>query len=219
VPEDQSLLRGIEGNAYALMRKRIIEGSLAPGSPLALADVAKELDVSTMPVRSALNRLKSEGLVRQLRNRVSIVAPLELEDFEEIQAVRSGSEAFAAHLGVAQVTSGDILRMQEMLRTLREVSAAERLTEYLDLEWEFHAVCYRAAGRIRLLRLVEDWRRRAERYIRLSIASSPGFSQSIGIQERLLALAEARDGEAAEALIRAALAKSVQQVETILRCQ
>jgi DNA-binding GntR family transcriptional regulator len=198
------------------MRRRIIDGSLVPGTPLALADLAHELDISTMPIRSALNRLKSEGLVRQLRNRGSIVAPLEIEDFEEIQAIRSGIEALAARLGVEQIPPQSLAQMRELLAVLRELSAAEQLNEYFDREWEFHAVCYGASGRTRLVGLVEDFRRRAERYIRLAIASSPGFSQSMAIQERLLALAETHDGEGAETLMRNALARSVQQVATIL---
>src|SRR4051794_18069210 len=77
----------VAASTYEQIRQRILLGVLPPESSLALAELADELGVSTMPVRAALARLTSEGLVRKLRSRVSIVAPLEIEDFEEIQAV------------------------------------------------------------------------------------------------------------------------------------
>jgi DNA-binding GntR family transcriptional regulator len=209
-------LTSIEASAYEHLRREILTGGLAPGTPLALADLAADLHVSTMPVRAALARLNSEGLVRKLRNRGSIVAPLEIEDFEEIQAVRAGIEAFAARLGVEQIDRDGIARMRQLVSELEAVSATEQLDEYLDLEWEFHAVCYAASRRVRLLELVHDYRRRAERYLRLAVASSPGFERSLDVQHRLLKAAETQDGQMAESLYREALSWSVAQVAQIL---
>jgi DNA-binding GntR family transcriptional regulator len=206
----------IEEGTYEAIRMRILDGRIAPGAQLALADLAEELDVSTMPVRAALGRLKSEGLVRQLRNRASIVAPLEIEDFEEIQAIRSGIEAFAARLGAQRVSADDLDAMASLLERLRHAAVVEDLAEYLNLEWEFHAICYRACRRDRLMYLVKDYRRRAERYVRLVVASSPRFERALLIQELFLDTARRHDGPAAEQVVRDAIEWSVRQVTEIL---
>lgn len=206
----------IEVGVYEHIRREILVGRLAPGSPLALADLAAELEVSTMPIRAALARLHSEGLVRKLRSRGSIVAPLEIEDFEEIQAIRAGIEAFAARLGVEQIDEAGIETMRQLLGQLKILSATEALDEYLELEWEFHHVCYAAARRKRLLALVDDYRRRAERYLRIAVPTSPGFGRSLDVQNRLLEAAETHDGDKAENLYREALSWSVTQVAEVL---
>ena len=208
--------RSMEAGTYEILRRRILQGVLPPETPLALADLAAELDVSTMPVRAALARLTTEGLVRKLRNRGSIVAPLETEDFEEIQAVRAGIEALAARLGAERIGAGGIEEMRTRLGRLEELSIAERLDDYRAEEWEFHAVCYRAAGRARLLDLVEDYRLRAERYSRLAIVSSPGFSRPLHLQQRFFTCVEQRDPAGAVAVIREALDWSVAQVAELL---
>jgi DNA-binding GntR family transcriptional regulator len=213
---DQHTPTSIEAGAYDSIRRAILTGRLAPGAPLALADLAAELDISTMPIRAALARLNSEGLVRKLRNRGSIVAPLEIEDFEEIQAIRAGIEAFAARLGVEQIDDDGIEGMRRLLSQLEAFSATEQLDPYLELEWEFHAVCYAATRRVRLIELVHDYRRRAERYLRLAVASTPGFERSLSVQQQLLEAAEKHDGVKAEALYREALSWSVAQVAQIL---
>lgn len=206
----------IERHTYEVIRSMILEGRIEPGAPLALADLAAELEVSTMPVRTALGRLTSEGLVQKLRNRVSIAAPLGHEDFEEIQAIRSGIEAFAARLGAERLDDRDVEAMAGLLDDLREAAAAEDLPVYLGIEWEFHALCYRASGRTRLIELVEDYRHRAERYVRLVVASSPQFEQPIHIQELLLEAVSRRDGPGAERVVRGAIDWSVSQVSAIL---
>lgn len=214
--EPQSRPLSIEDGTYETLRRRILEGRIAPGSALALAELAEGLDVSTMPVRAALARLRTEGLVRQLRSRVSIVAPLEQEDFEEIQAIRSGIEAFAARLGAEQLDADGVETMELLLGDLRKAAEAEDLREYLSREWEFHAICYRAARRESLMRLVEDYRRRAERYVRLVITSSPRFEHPVHIQELLLEAVREHDGARAEQVVRDAIEWSVNQVTTIL---
>jgi DNA-binding GntR family transcriptional regulator len=206
----------VAASTYEHIRRRILLGVLPPEAPLALADLAEELGVSTMPVRAALARLTSEGLVRKLRSRGSIVSPLELEDFEEIQAVRAGIEALAARLGARQIDQEGIEQMRARLERLAELSAAEQLDDYRAEEWDFHAICYHAAGRPRLLGLVQDYRLRAERYSRLAIVSSPGFSRPLHIQRKFFACAEGHDGDGAVVLIREALDWSVEQVAQLL---
>jgi DNA-binding GntR family transcriptional regulator len=206
----------IEASVYEHLRREILAGRFRPGARLGLVDLADELGTSTMPVRAAIARLNTEGLAHKLRSRGSIVAPLEIEDFEEIQAIRAGIEAFAARLGVERIDDDGIASMRRLLERLEAASATEQLDEYLDLEWEFHAVCYAAARRERLLELVHDYRRRAERYLRLAVPTSPGFGRSLEVQRRLLECAETHDGVCAEQLYRDALAWTTAEVAQIL---
>jgi DNA-binding GntR family transcriptional regulator len=208
----QRPIQNIEDSVYEELREGIFNGSLPPGEAIVLADYAEQLGVSTMPVRASLGRLQSEGLVRQLRHRGFIVTPLELEDFEEIQAIRAGIEALAARLGAEKIDDAGVHRMKFLLEQLKRVSLSGKVEDYLRAEWEYHAACYHATKRDRLVQLVEDHRRRAERYLRLAVASSPGFQTPLVFQERLLDVSVKHDGHGAESLIREALEWSALQV-------
>src|SRR5438105_4542079 len=123
---------------YASLRAQIIGGGLAPGAPLRLGRVAAQFGVSTMPIRSALARLEADGLIVQARHRGATVAPLSLDDLEEIQAVRSGIEGFAARLGAEYIDAGHVERMQISLVDAREQLATMPLDAYLAFQWRFH---------------------------------------------------------------------------------
>ena len=62
--------------AYAWLGERIASREFGPGYRLVLGDIARELDMSVVPVREAIRRLEAEGLVTFERNegaRVSMV--------------------------------------------------------------------------------------------------------------------------------------------------
>ncbi len=160
-------------------------------------------------------REQAEGLVHELPRRGSIVAPLELHDLEEIQAVRAGIEGFAARLGAERVSAPDLASMNNLVTRLRETDAD--MDAYLALEWQLHETCYAAAQRPRLLRLVEDYRRPAERYVRAALHISSTFFDAVRFQEELVAACAANDGDRAELVIRSALDWTVEQVAPLLK--
>jgi DNA-binding GntR family transcriptional regulator len=179
-----------------------------------LAQIAAELGVSTMPVRIALMRLEAERLVTHMPRRGAVVAPLSVDDFEEIQALRAGIEGLAARWGAPRLTDSDIAQLRKALGRLRQAAAAGRLTEYVHLVEEIHDICYRASGKPRLMELIEEHRRPADRYVRLVIKASPKFHWSVEHVERFFAACAQRDGELAEGVLREGMRSSVDQVAT-----
>jgi DNA-binding GntR family transcriptional regulator len=212
-PGDIPVIKSVEEHVYEVLRDRIVRGVYAPHAPLRLAPFADELGVSTMPVRAALLRLEGEGLVRAVPRRGSIVAPLDLNDLEEIQAIRSAIEGFAARLGAERIEPDGIEAMRRALERLR---SATSLDEYLQAEWDGYSACYAAAGRARLLRLIADYRRRAERYIRVSLAARPKFGDAVDYQRQLIDACVARDGEHAERVIHASIAWTLPTIAPII---
>jgi DNA-binding GntR family transcriptional regulator len=68
--------RGVQ-TIYEALRQSILELTLEPGSPLDEVTLAERFEMSRTPVREALVRLAAEGLVTQLPNRNTIVAPID----------------------------------------------------------------------------------------------------------------------------------------------
>lgn len=70
------------------LHRAILNGDIAPGSTVSIVELCKEFDVSHIPVREALRRLESEGVVSLRPGRSAVVASLSAEDLSNIYHLR-----------------------------------------------------------------------------------------------------------------------------------
>jgi GntR family transcriptional regulator, carbon starvation induced regulator len=92
------------GKAFESIRRDIITSKLKPGDKLRIAHLKKEYGVGTSPLREALSRLVSEGLVTAQGQRGFWVPPVSAEEHEDIIQTRTVLECFALR---ASIESGD----------------------------------------------------------------------------------------------------------------
>ena len=86
--------------AYTTLRSRILAGDLEPGSMLSQVQLAQTLGISRTPLREALNRLATEHLVTGDFNRRMRVSELNLDDVDQIYAMRISLEPVGIHATV-----------------------------------------------------------------------------------------------------------------------
>jgi GntR family transcriptional regulator, vanillate catabolism transcriptional regulator len=209
----------IEVQVARRLRELIVAGQLAEGTPLVQRDLAERLGVSPTPVRAGLLRLEREGLIHVGSTGRAVVSRLTREDFEEIYAARLGLEGLAARVGAPAVGPPQIERMRELLAELGELAERQAVDEYLTRRWEFHATCYRASGRRRLVDEVERLFWRSDRYNRLVLSTLERFRESVGRYRQFLAACEANDGVAAERVVHESLRWAVDRVGPGLRSE
>ena len=186
--------------AWAL-RDLIVDGQLPEGTPLVQRDLAQRLGVSQTPIRLGLSVLERAGLVEVGETGRALVRRLTREDLEEIYAARLGLEGLAARVGVAAIGAEEIASMRAMLAELDRLARRGDVGSYLQLRWDFHAVCYEASRRPRLLAEVERLFWRAERYNRLVLSSAGRFRRSVRFYREFFEAAERGDPLAAERVI------------------
>ena len=87
---------------YRALRRRIVEGVEPPGARLVEQRLAQDFDCSRTPVREAVRRLESEGLVVVAHNRGAHVRPLTERDVSDLYEVRARLEAYAAELAASR---------------------------------------------------------------------------------------------------------------------
>ena len=162
----------VEQRVAQTLRDLIVDGELPAGTPLVQRDLAQQLGVSPTPVRAGLSQLEREGLVAVTPTGRAIVSRLTREDFEEIYAARLGLEGLAANLGARACGKAEISAMKETLRDLRRLAEEQNVNDYLHQRWAFHATCYRASGRQRLVDEVGRLFWRADRYNRLVLSTA-----------------------------------------------
>jgi DNA-binding GntR family transcriptional regulator len=134
------------------LRERIARGELAPGTLLRQRQLAQEFNVSPTPVREALRRLESEGLVSYELHRGSRVATVDLEEQEENLRVLAALESLAASLASEKITDSDLDEIRALEREFAECE--DRESALKELNWAFHFRIYECARSPLLLSLM-----------------------------------------------------------------
>jgi DNA-binding GntR family transcriptional regulator len=130
-----------------ILRAEIFSGRLQPGDPLPERLLAEQLGVSRTPVREALFTLQSEGLVELTPNRGATVRTVNAHDVEQIYALRTVLEAYAAReaaeVGLNEHYADALEDAQARLERLGTRSAA---AEQALADLSFHMLISEATG-------------------------------------------------------------------------
>jgi DNA-binding GntR family transcriptional regulator len=209
-------IASVEESVYRALRQQIGSLRLGPNERLRLEELSGRFDVSLTPIRHALRRLESEGLVVSIPRRGSRVAPLTVEELEEIQSLRLGLESFLSRHGAENCTDEALAAMVARRAEMEDAYRRGDLDAYLATFWSFRDACYRCAARPRLERALADQRLRAERYILFLCRDVEAAARLRQAPDRLLEACRRRDGEAAESSTRAALHAVLDELKSML---
>jgi DNA-binding GntR family transcriptional regulator len=114
---------------YAALKSRILAGTYGPGTRLVLAALARELDVSPVPVREAIRRLEAEGWLEYTRNVGATVEAMSAETVEQALQTLALAEGFATALAARHVAASDLAAARRlnaaMARSLDPLDAIE----------------------------------------------------------------------------------------------
>jgi DNA-binding GntR family transcriptional regulator len=136
----------------ALIRELIITGELAPGEQLRQRDLAQRFAVSQTPVREAMRRLESEGLLTCDTHRGFTVAAPDDGRIEENFQIRAALESLGASLAARRIDTSGLARLHDLNDKMRVL--AEDDPAYAELNREFHFTVYSCAGSPLLLSLM-----------------------------------------------------------------
>lgn len=101
-------------DAYALILEAIDTGAFRPGDRLVESELAERFGVSRTPIREALQRLETQGLLSR-DGRSLIVASLDHRQLAELYVVRGELEGLAARLAARHATPEEVSVLQDML--------------------------------------------------------------------------------------------------------
>jgi DNA-binding GntR family transcriptional regulator len=176
--------------------QRIVSGEYPPGSRLVETRIAQELGVSQAPVREALRDLEQLGCIVHEPFRGCSVRAFSAGELLEAFPVRAALEALAARLAAERITENELLRLAELLETMREAARRGDPHGQSQANASFHATIVRAARNATLERqwaLLEPFSRT------FLTVSQPGLNL-LALSERhipILDALRARDPDAA----------------------
>jgi DNA-binding GntR family transcriptional regulator len=176
------------------LRTAILAGELRAGETLRQEDVAERLGVSRMPVREAIKRLHSEGLVEVLPSRRVRVAELSRAEIEDIYDMRAVLEPLAMRLAVPRLTRA---QLRDAAHALEAADDEEDADTFGVRNAAFHLSLMNACERTRLLNGIASLLDLSDRYQRAALRH--GEHNALVRAEHAALLEAARAGDADEA--------------------
>ncbi len=184
-----------------MLREQILTGALPRGARLPQETIAAELGVSRTPLREALRRLASEGLVTLQPNHGATVSGVDFNDMNAAWVARIAIEPFAARLAAERRDADELDRMRT---AITEQRAAANHAEGLESNREFHLALVAASGNSHLTHFAELlWVTRISYAIFAAQASEQaGLEAWAAEHEQILDAITAGDADAADGLTR-----------------
>ena len=198
----------ISSRAFARIKESILSGALEPGARLHIGDLARELEISAMPVREAIRQLDALGLVEQVPHRGARVRELSLEDLADVYLARLPLETLAVTLAVERWSETTAQRAAGGLNRTVEAERSQDFAASWSADQDFHFALYHGAGSEWLLRLITPLWESSERYRRLSQSTRRDFGERYREHMSILDACIRRESELAAQRLREHLCRS-----------
>jgi DNA-binding GntR family transcriptional regulator len=184
--------------AYAVLKDAILLDILPEGERLQERYLAEALGLSRTPVREALKRLETEGLVEGLANGGVRIRELTLQDLEDIYELRIVLEGLAARLAAQRASSSDITCLKHLIEQSQTAVDAGKIGIPAFLNAQFHQAIADATRNKHLIELIARFHNSVQRLKYTTLAYPGRVRQALEEHRRLLEAIERRDPKMAE---------------------
>ncbi|MFD9304619.1 GntR family transcriptional regulator [Streptomyces sp. NPDC060048] len=188
---------------YQHVKQGVLERRYEGGTLLTEGELAVAVGVSRTPVREALLRLETEGLLKLYPKKGALVLPVSAQEIADVIETRLLVEEFSVRRAVP-APPGLLERLAELIGEQRRLGAAGELAAMMAADRAFHAEIVRSAGNQILSRLYDQLR---DRQLRMGVAvlhAHPDrVERTLTEHTEILDALRAGDAETAAAAVRA----------------
>lgn len=203
--------------AYHTMRLAIRDLVLPPGQAILEREVSEALEMSRTPVREALVRLETEGMLTLVPRRGFIVAPIEADDLREIYAIIGTLDGLAIELATERADGDNLAELDTIIDKQEKALHTGDLKQWSSLDDEFHDRIVRCGGNHRLTGIIDSYADQSYRARLFTIAERPLPERSIIEHRAILAAMEAKDGKAARVLMESHRSRAQKEILEVLQ--
>ncbi|MDA0564134.1 GntR family transcriptional regulator [Streptomonospora sp. S1-112] len=183
---------------HEVLRHEILNGELPPGAAIGQEEIAARLGVSITPVREALRRLESDGLISYRAHHGATVSELGSGAAEELYLLRAAVEGLTARLAAARITDDGLAQLRRIHERMRGADAHQAAQD----SRLFHQTVADIGGPAFLAAHVRSIRQNNPVPPSVSLWNDPDNARLfLDAHERLLEALERRDAEAAERIM------------------
>ncbi len=202
----------MQKDAYTLILDSIERGDYNPGSRLVESELAERLGVSRTPVREALQRLETQGMLTR-DGRSLIVASLDHNQLAELYTVRSELEGLAARLAARHATEEEVRVLRAMVDDDRKLLGGDPRA-LSRANKRFHKLIHLASHNRFLVQQLDLVHRAMALMATTSFAAEGRDEVALAEHDQIVRAIETGDGDAAFAALKSHISKAY---ETRLR--
>ena len=203
---------------YSILRDEILDLTLLPGSPIDEIRLSERLSMSRTPIREALVRLASEGLVTTLPNRSTVVSNIDFMNLHTFFDAMTLMYRVTTRLAAQFHTPADMANIRARQVEFAKAVSAQDALSMIATNREFHAEIARAGRNpyyeSLCLRLLDEGRRLLRMYYQSFDDQLP--SEYVQEHEDLIAAIEARDIGRADSLAETHADQIVRQIQGLI---
>lgn len=204
--------------AYETLKHEILDLRLEPGSPIDETNLTERFGMSRTPIREALVKLASEGLVVALPNRSTIVAPIDFLGLPHFFDALTLMYRATTRLAAANRSEEDLTEIRTLESSYAEAVAERDVTAMIEVNRNFHSAIARAGGNRYYCELFDRLLDEGRRLLRLYYSSFNNILPRAYLDEHeeMVAAIEAGDLTAADRIAKQHADQIVGQIQAYI---
>jgi len=183
---------------YEQLNEAILSGRFKPGEHLVLEDLAEEFGTSRTPLREAIRRLQTEGLIDFAPHRGAVVADLSVEELIELYHIRAVLDGLAARLATGNLSDAELTELQSIYDDTQRELDPSKPVRFEEFNRKFHEIIYQSANAPSLYEMIINLYTKTARHRHLSLYSAGRIQDVLVEHHRILQALVDRDAEMAE---------------------
>jgi DNA-binding GntR family transcriptional regulator len=155
----------LKDRAYDLIKVRLLNDDYPPGSFLSERQLAGHLGMSKTPVKAALERLASEGLISISPQQGIVVRQPSVQEIADLYEIRTALETYALRTLAGKLTAGQADRVRANLQAHAKLCGTGNVAKAVAIDAAFHAQFVEFLGNREISRVMDQLRERMQRVI------------------------------------------------------
>lgn len=193
----------VREKVYERLKGAILAGRLNPEERLTEEHLAEKMGVSRTPIREALHKLESEGLIRPLETRGFIVPRDSREEVEELFDIRAVLEGYALRVICEKASAQNLEKLSECLERAGRALARNRINDVFKWNTQFHDALHgMVTDREKLHRMMVEMRQHVLRYRRNTLQHPDAGKRTLDGHRKILLALRLKDPDLCERMMR-----------------
>jgi DNA-binding GntR family transcriptional regulator len=193
----------IRERVYDYLKTSILSGRFNPGKRLTEEHLADEIGVSRTPVREALHKLESEGLIKPRKKRGFVASMDSKDEIEELFDIRASLEGYALRLISGIISEDTLKRLDGFIENAEDALKRKKIDEIFKWNTRFHDMLHDlVAHKPRFHRLIANIRKYVLRYRKGTLHYLDGARRTIDGHRKIMMALRLKDPDLCERIMR-----------------
>ncbi len=181
--------------AYKILKDAILTGKLKSGERIIELNLAKSMQISRTPLREALNKLKSEGMVYYDKNNKLIVSKTTMKELGDLFDLRIGLDGCSSRLACENITREEMKKLHNNIENTRLANKEREYKKIIKLNEEFHDIITAASRNNRLISMMNSIKEQIKRYRQIIMWSEKEAENSLNGHVEIYEALKNKDSE------------------------